>query len=134
MIKISASELSEHSFCRKKAYLSRKLPSSQKPKESEALIKVKQAGVKKHALMQSKVQDNRCFVASWACGEDAEVTIFLRQFRDEKLLTKASGRLFVQLYYTLSPIAIFLLQYIPYAKKASSRMIRAFARIVGAKL
>ncbi|TND07145.1 MAG: 50S ribosomal protein L7/L12 [Bacteroidetes bacterium] len=45
-----------------------------------------------------------CFVATACFGDyDAPEVILLRQFRDKKLLTNTAGRLFVKIYYAISP-------------------------------
>ncbi|HET6489254.1 MAG TPA: fibronectin type III domain-containing protein [Syntrophales bacterium] len=54
-----------------------------------------------------------CFIATAAFGNyRAPEVILLRQFRDRFLLTNAPGRLFVDVYYRLSPsLADFISQY-----------------------
>ncbi|MCU4742401.1 CFI-box-CTERM domain-containing protein [Natronoglomus mannanivorans] len=45
-----------------------------------------------------------CFIATAACGtKNHEAVVHLREFRDDVLLPRRSGRLFVRTYYTLSP-------------------------------
>lgn len=45
-----------------------------------------------------------CYIATMAYGDyDHPQVLILRQFRDEELLTTVGGRLFVRIYYWLSP-------------------------------
>lgn len=75
--------------------------------------------------------DRRCFVASWACGPDAQETAALRAWRDRSLLGSAAGRAFVRAYYAASPALIRLLDPIPGARAFFGLALRRAARLVG---
>jgi hypothetical protein len=47
--------------------------------------------------------DRRCFVASALYGPFASETDYLRDWRDQSLSKTVKGRLFIRIYYTLSP-------------------------------
>ena len=55
-------------------------------------------------LDYEKVSDKRCFIAT-ACYDDynSEEVIVLRNFRDNKLQKSFVGKIFVRLYYQISP-------------------------------
>ena len=59
--------------------------------------------------------DKRCFIATVAFGSsDSPFVGILRDFRDQYLLTNRPGRVFVTMYYSISPsIAYFLEQHPP---------------------
>lgn len=58
-----------------------------------------------------------CFVATSAFNsEDHPTVIFLRQYRDSRLLTTSSGRKFVIWYYTAGPKIAAILDFLPAAK------------------
>ena len=63
-----------------------------------------------------------CFIATAAFGSDLAPQVeLLRKFRDRYLLSHAAGRVFVKLYYTISP---------PLAEQiAESEILRAIARV-----
>ena len=80
-----------------------------------------------------KVTDKRCFVASFAFGQDAPETNWLRHWRDTTLLQKPGGALFVRLYYWLSPKIIKIIEHRPHAVSAITWTVLKFMRIVGYK-
>ena len=61
----------------------------------------------KAAYRQTR-QDQRCFVASYCLGPQHPVTQSLRDYRDSVLVNKRLGKLFVWVYYGLSPVLIRL--------------------------
>lgn len=72
-------------------------------------------------------QDNKgkCFIATAAfeSSHNHEV-IFLRKYRDEKLLSNFTGQLFVLFYYTVSPFFAWILNKIPQLKPATRLLIK----------
>jgi hypothetical protein len=104
-MKITASDLATHAFCRRKAYYAKNRPRLAAP-DSDHMIRRKNEGLAAHSRMERQVQDKRCFVASWACGHDHMATQQLRDFRDRTLLRSAFGRAFVRAYYAASPVLI----------------------------
>lgn len=48
-------------------------------------------------------RDTRCYVATELYGPDALQTCALRAWRDQALMPRAAGRMFVRTYYALSP-------------------------------
>jgi len=117
-VRISASDLAMHAFCRRKAYLAKNRPSAAGP-ESGYMIRRKNEGLAAHNRMERQVTDKRCFVASWACGPEHVATQQLRAFRDQHLLRSLFGRAFVRTYYAISPALITVLRHIPGARAAS---------------
>lgn len=117
-MKISASDLAMHAFCRRKAYFAKNRPAEAGP-ESDYMIRRKNEGLAAHSRMERRVDDKRCFVASWACGPEHMATQQLRSFRDQQLLKSMFGRAFVQAYYAVSPALITVLRHVPGARAAS---------------
>jgi hypothetical protein len=115
---VSVSELGAYGGdCEMQAYLSYHL--RQKPKQpSKESVK----GVQIHSEIERSAKayerrrsssvisrDSRCYVATAVYGKDAIETNRLRQWRDAKLLPTRKGRVFVAIYYRLSP---YLCRYI----------------------
>lgn len=75
-----------------------------------------------------------CFIATAAHGtENARDVVLLRQFRDEYLNTNAAGRIFVEVYYELSPPLASVISAHPALKKlvrAGLMPAVAFARLM----
>lgn len=66
------------------------------------------------------VQGGFCFIATAAYGSYQEPHVqVLRQFRDEFLMTHAPGRLFVDVYYTISPPIASLIADHPWLRAAT---------------
>lgn len=66
--------------------------------------------VKKHLTNTIPEKDKRCFIATACYGDcDSPEVIILRDFRDRVLLTTTLGRLFVKIYYKISPALTFII-------------------------
>lgn len=57
-----------------------------------------------------RTQDRRCFIATAVYGPDAFETDFLRGWRDSVLLPTRFGRIFVRIYYLVSPRLVPMLE------------------------
>lgn len=68
----------------------------------------------------NKTNDKRCYVATAVFGAYSPETLILRKWRDEKLKPILIGRLFIKIYYKLSP---FLLRVLPKWTNPLSRII-----------
>lgn len=70
------------------------------------------------AVLQSKKQESRCFIATAVYGEanTAEINT-LQVFRDKILLENSAGRLFVHVYYSISPTFAKLIAKSKFARK-----------------
>lgn len=75
---------------------------------SESAIKARVKGDAAHERMNHTVEDKRCYVASYLYGENHQVTHCLRRYRDSVLLKSTLGRLFVSIYYRISPTLVFI--------------------------
>lgn len=58
--------------------------------------------------------DRRCYVATHLYGTDAPQTWALRQWRDTVLLPSVGGRLFVRVYYRVSPMVVSVMDRCPF--------------------
>ncbi|MHB8259405.1 MAG: CFI-box-CTERM domain-containing protein [Bacteroidia bacterium] len=59
---------------------------------------------KKASYQGFKKKNEGCFIATACYGDyDATEVLILRQYRDNKLLTNYFGKLFVAIYYSVSP-------------------------------
>lgn len=70
-------------------------------------------GISRHKRFEAegrRTQDRRCFIATAVYGPDAFETDFLRGWRDSVLLPTRSGRIFVRIYYLVSPRLVPMLE------------------------
>lgn len=90
-------------------------------------------GIEKHEQLTDYMlaKDRRCFVATYALGEDHPDTIKLRAWRDRVLMKSFAGRVFVRTYYAASPLAIDFLGASRLFKSASASFVSWLARWVG---
>ena len=93
-----------------------------------------QLGTMRHDQLNKKLlgQDKRCFIASYALGADHAVTQQLRDWRDSVLAQSKGGRLFIWLYYLLSPLAISLFGKSRMFKRTSTSIVLWLARFAKA--
>jgi hypothetical protein len=89
------------------------------------------AKVRASAQGESK-KSGGCFVATAACGDPlAPEVITLSAFRDEVLLRSRNGRLFVRVYYTLSPpVAAVIARSSTLRCAAMAMLVKPLARMV----
>lgn len=101
---VNASDISSVSYCPKSFELKEK-----GIKQNYANQIAMNNGIKSH-IKETKYtrrnNDLRCYVATSIYGKDHFITNQLRCFRDDYLYQNMAGRIFVKLYYLLSPIAI----------------------------
>jgi len=118
------------------------LPERENPEASEWAAKI---GSLKHGKLEEKIAKNSapaarkrktaaapqprtqpvpapsgssgCFVATAACGPGSPEVLWLRLYRDEVLLQTIVGRLFVRLYYLLSPPAASAIAAMPILRR-----------------
>lgn len=117
--RVTVTELSSMGKCESMTLLKTKF-------EEHAHDSVKEAarrGTQEHLVFEKQGRDSRCFVASWAVGENHWVTEELRTFRDQYLLKSLLGRNFVSAYYASSPYLIEILKHIPGTKSMSSALL-----------
>ena len=104
---VNASEVGSASYCPKALeYRHRGVRPTRQAQQKQRKGNVHHARETKAAYQQQRQQDKRCFVASYALGQDHPVTQSLRDWRDESLKQTAAGRAFVRIYYLVSPLLI----------------------------
>jgi hypothetical protein len=74
--------------------------------------------------------DKRCFIATAVYGEEAMQTLSLRAWRDTALCPRPLGRLFVRLYYVVSPPIARLADQSPILRAVIRRALDVFVRWV----
>ena len=102
--RVSASEVGKVVWCPHAASLIAR--GSKQSKEAERRTA---SGTIGHEQLTARVianQDRRCFVASYAIGENHPITDDLRNWRDQYLKKHLLGRVFIVVYYAISPILI----------------------------
>lgn len=78
---------------------------------------------------QGKGLEARCFVATACYGDESHpVVVDLRQYRDAHLMTSASGRLLVRIYYTIGPTLASALEKRPHLRPRVARLLEWLVR------
>jgi hypothetical protein len=97
-------------------------------RKAEAFVKTaKNPGVVKNFLKGASEGKGRCFIATAAfASEEAPEVIELRYWRDQYLLKKSWGIVFVALYYRLSPPFAVVLERVPRLKAPVRAALREF--------
>lgn len=116
---VSASDIGKAAYCPHSLYLSKKLS----PETAESHV-ARKRGTHMHEDLTSKVMndlDKRCYVATYAFGEDHAVTVSLRSWRDRVLKPTWCGRALVRVYYRCSPWLVKLCRRSPML----ARMVKA---------
>lgn len=91
----------------------------------------KNPGAIKLFLNEAAEERSRCFIATSAFeSPEAIEVIQLRQFRDEKLLKTRLGKLFVDIYYYVSPTIACILDKQIYLKPTVRRILRLLINCV----
>lgn len=76
-----------------------------------------------------------CFVATFAYGDiNAPEVIKFREFRDNVLNNYLLGRLFVFIYYRISPTVVVILEFIPGSKYVSRKILNFFLGVFFRKI
>ena len=100
---VSASKIGRASYCPHYLELENKGAAVSKQAQ-QARIK----GDIEHDKINKQAEDKRCYVASHLYGINDPRTQMLREFRDDHLLKSRMGRVFIAVYYGLSPFAVTL--------------------------
>jgi hypothetical protein len=72
---------------------------------------------------QPSTSSSNCFIATAIYGADAIETNALRQWRDRYLLLNRSGRLFVSIYYEVSPLLVCVLNRSKFLRKITKSIL-----------
>lgn len=118
----SVTQLVDFAKCEKLAILKISHKESLGAQRSRAV----EEGIRAHdRLERQTVVDGRCFVASYAYGAGSPETAELRKYRDQRLGKTLAGRVFIQVYYALSPWAVGACRRIPGGKKIALLLVGA---------
>lgn len=102
---VAASAAGRAAFCSK--YLEHKTKGAT---VSASAQKARARGDEDHDKFNAEIKtqsaDRRCFIASHLYGVNDPRTEALRQFRDTRLMPHWFGRVFVRIYYALSPVVV----------------------------
>lgn len=101
-------------------------------KKAEAFLKsAKHPGNVKAFIKEATQQRPRCFIATSTYGDPfcAEV-VYLRLFRDYFLRRHILGRMFIQIYYHLSPPLAALIESNSRLQKSSNRLLGALIKCI----
>lgn len=101
-------------------------------RKAEIFLKqAKHPDVIKHFLKIAKDEKGKCFIATSAFNSpDAAEVLFLREFRDERLLPTRIGTFFVNVYYAISPVFARFLNNVPQLKPLVRACLRGLIRFL----
>lgn len=114
---VSASDVGRASYC--PHYLELK---ERGTKPSQQSIEAMAKGEVSHEALNRQAEDRRCFVATHLYGSDHPNTCLLREYRDQKLASHTIGRVFITVYYAISPYLVIAARKLPLI----SRFMRYF--------
>ena len=114
---VSASDVGRASYC--PHYLELK---EKRTKPSQESIEARAKGEVSHEELNLQAEDRRCFVATHLYGSDHPNTCLLRGYRDQRLASHTTGRVFITVYYAISPYLVIAARKLPLI----SRFMRYF--------
>ena len=115
---VSASDVGRAAYC--PHYLELKKRGA---KPSKQAIAARAQGEVSHDALKRQAEDKRCFIASHLYGIDGARKNLLRNYRDEKLANKYLGDVFIQTYYVLSPVLVFISRRLPFLDKILKKIV-----------
>lgn len=132
-IRVTASDIGSVAWCPHSASIQN---IAKKDKNIAGLIitnqPLRKEGIRSHQKVTKQAikasSDKRCFVASYALGEDHPATESLRIWRDRILLKSIFGRLFIKAYYLTSPPLIFMFGHSKLFNKISKKLVLRLSR------
>jgi hypothetical protein len=122
---VNASSIGSVEFCSQSYWLN--LHGVEQNEEAEDQM---EEGNYEHARVS---HDRRCYIATYAFGEDHPVVAALRQWRDQVLLKTWYGRAFVFCYYKTSPWLIVLFGRFKLFNKIAKHLVTKIAKFVRAQ-
>ena len=122
---VSTSDVGRASYCPHYLELKR---SGARP--SQQAILAREKGEIKHEALNRQAEDKRCYVASHLYGIDDQRTGILRSYRDRSLANHLIGRVFIRLYYSMSPSLVVISIKVP----AISKALRSIVDLIVARL
>ncbi|UZE97250.1 CFI-box-CTERM domain-containing protein [Alkalimarinus alittae] len=109
---VSASKVGRAAFCPHYLELAQK---GAKVSDKAKAARIK--GDAGHDQLNKLAEDKRCYVASHLYGVDDRRTQLLRGFRDQHLKNNLPGKVFINVYYRLSPLLISVASAFPALNK-----------------
>ena len=122
---VSASDIGRAEYC--PHYLEHKFKGSN---VSLAAQGARKKGDSSHNAFNRQAEDKRCFIASHLFGADDRRTIRLRRYRDQSLKTHFAGRIFIAIYYKLSPVLVTISRKIPVLDRLLMTVVNRLLRII----
>lgn len=123
MRQVSATELAKMGKCERQVYLD-----YHRGEDTSLTAEFIKRGNREHEQFNRRLsgKDKRCFIATAVFGMDAIETNILRQFRDVHLMPHKYGRIFISLYYTVSPHIVTVIEKYSVVRIAIRKILRWF--------
>lgn len=102
-------------------------------RKAESFVKsAKNPNIIKNFIREADQKKGRCFIATAAfCSPYAPEVQILCRFRDETLSASIYGRVFIKIYYFLSPSLALILDKLPRLKPLVRSLLRHFIALTG---
>lgn len=115
---VSASDVGRAAYCPHYLELKNKGAS---PSKEAVILRAK--GEEKHDELNRQAEDPRCYIATYLYGPEDSRTNLLRSFRDRQLAHYKLGRIFIQIYYLVSPSLVLVAKKIPFVRAVSKSLV-----------
>jgi hypothetical protein len=122
---VSASDIGRAEYC--SHYLEHKYKGS---KVSLSAQTARAKGNTSHEAFNRQAEDKRCFIASHLYGPEDRRTIQLRRYRDQTLRKYFAGRVFIAVYYKLSPTLVTISRKLPVLDELLMKVVNKLLRIL----
>lgn len=100
---------------------------------SDEARRARARGEKSHEILNDRAEDTRCFIATHLYGPYDERTVMLRKYRDKVLKKTMFGRMFIILYYQLSPALVRISMKSPVVSKSMSVLVNSITKFIQAR-
>jgi len=129
---LSATTIAQCSYCENQLVLEKKYGSQKTDLGERRQHQGDEEHLRHHlaAVKHGTSKDGRCFIASEVYGPLAPETEILRNFRDTSLSRNIFGRVFIAIYYDVSPVIVSIIKNMHLLRAPMKLILDALVRSV----